>query len=377
MKEVSLYVHIPFCKQKCFYCDFPSYASMEELAEDYVDALCIEIEKKAIDYWIKSIFIGGGTPSYLSENQIQKLLKCINKLNLMKDMEFTMECNPGTLDKEKLVTMIKGGVNRISVGLQAVQNSLLDKIGRIHNFKDFEENFRLARSVGFNNINVDLMYGLPNQTIDQWKETLTTVIGLEPEHISAYSLIIEEGTCFYKMWENDKLNLPSEDDEREMDLITKKTLSYFGYNQYEISNYSKSGYECSHNKVYWKCKSYLGVGVSASSFINGYRYKNIDSIKDYIKRINNNEPIDEEKIKNSIEDNMEEFMFMGLRLINGIDINEFKARFGENIQSIYGDVIEKNIKGKLLEKHDNILRLSNRGIELSNVVMSDFILNNK
>ena len=374
LKEIALYIHIPFCKQKCFYCDFPSYASLDHLKDDYVDALCKEIEEKVIDYKIKSIFIGGGTPSYLEINQIYKLLKTISKLNLTENMEFTMECNPGALEKEKLETMLSGGVNRISMGLQAVQNSLLKDIGRIHSFKQFEENFNLARKVGFKNINVDLMFGLPNQRVDEWKESLETIAKLNPEHISAYSLIIEEGTAFYKLWERNKLILPSEDDEREMYSTTKEILKEHGYNQYEISNYAKSGYECYHNKVYWRCDDYLGVGSASSSFIDGKRIKNIEDVKSYIEKVNSNESIIEEVIENSKEDNMEEFIFMGLRMNVGVSINEFKGRFGIHINSIYKDVIEKNINKKLLVLENDILRLTDKGIELSNLVMSDFIL---
>lgn len=373
-KEMSLYVHIPFCKQKCFYCDFPSYATLESLMEEYVEALCKEIEEKANEYLIKSIFIGGGTPSYLENHQIRKILKSISKLNLSKDMEFSMECNPGTLEEEKLITMFEGGVNRISMGLQAVQDNLLKGIGRIHTFNEFKENFNIARKVGFKNINIDLMFGLPNQSVQEWKETLETISKMSPEHISAYSLIIEEGTCFYKMWDEDKLKLPSEDEEREMYEITKAILKKYEYNQYEISNYSKEGYECKHNKVYWKCLPYLGVGSSSSSFMGGYRFKNINNVKKYIENINLNQSVEEEKEENSKEDNIEEFMFMGLRLLEGIDKDEFKSRFGINIASIYKDKIDKNIKDLLMEDKNNKIFLTDKGIELSNKVMSEFIL---
>lgn len=373
-KELSLYIHIPFCKQKCFYCDFPSYASIDYLREDYVDALCKEIEDKGSKYIIKSIFIGGGTPSYLETKEIVKVLNSIKKLQLMEDMEFTMECNPGALEEEKLTAMLNGGVNRISMGLQAVQNSLLKDIGRIHSFKQFEENFNLARKVGFKNINVDLMFGLPNQKVDEWKESLEVIAKLNPEHISAYSLIIEEGTAFYKLWERNKLILPSEDDERTMYEITKSILTKHGYHQYEISNYAKAGFECYHNKVYWKCEEYLGLGSASTSFIDGKRIKNIENVKKYIDRINSGEEVWEEITENTIEDSMEEFVFMGLRILSGISLNEFKKRFGVNIESIYKDVIEKNINRKLLVLENDTLRLTEQGIELSNSVMSDFIL---
>ena len=373
-KELSLYIHIPFCKQKCFYCDFPSYASIDYLREDYVDALCKEIEEKASKYIIKSIFIGGGTPSYLDTKEISKILSSIKKLDLIEGMEFTMECNPGALLEEKLRAMLNGGVNRISMGLQAVQNSLLKDIGRIHSFKQFEENFNLARKVGFKNINVDLMFGLPNQKVDEWKESLEVIANLNPEHISAYSLIIEEGTAFYKLWEKDKLILPSEDEERTMYEITKSILDKFGYHQYEISNYSKEGFECYHNKVYWKCEEYLGVGSASTSFIDGKRIKNIENVKKYIDKINSGEEVVEDIIINTLEDSMEEFVFMGLRMLSGISISEFNKRFGVNIESIYKEVIDKNINKKLLVLENDKLKLTEKGIELSNSVMSDFIL---
>ena len=373
-KELSLYIHIPFCKQKCFYCDFPSYASIDYLKRDYVEALCKEIEEKAIKYKIKSIFIGGGTPSYLETEEISKILNSINKLDLSEDIEFTMECNPGALKEEKLRAMLNGGVNRISMGLQAVQNSLLKDIGRIHSFKQFEENFNLARQIGFKNINVDLMFGLPNQKVEEWKESLETIARMNPEHISAYSLIIEEGTAFYKLWERNKLILPSEEEEREMYVITKNILKNHGYHQYEISNYSKIGRECYHNKVYWKSDEYLGLGSASTSFIDGKRIKNIENVKDYIDKINSGEDVIDDIYVNTLEDNMEEFVFMGLRMIEGINVNEFNKRFGVTIEGIYKEVIDKNINKKLLVLENDRLRLTEKGIELSNSVMSDFIL---
>ena len=373
-KSLSLYIHIPFCKQKCFYCDFPSYARLEDLKEDYVKALCKEIKNKASKYRIKSIFIGGGTPSYLNEDEIEQILNKISKLDLEDNIEFTMECNPGTLTEEKLKIMLKGGVNRISMELQAVQNSILKEIGRIHTFKVFEENYNLAREIGFKNINVDLMFGLPNQSIEEWEESLRKIASLKPEHISAYSLIIEEDTGFYKLWENNKLLLPNEEEERIMYSKTKATLASYGYKQYEISNYAKEGYECYHNKVYWKCEEYLGLGSASSSFINERRIKNIEDVKTYIERINKNESIIDEVIENKNKDNIEEFIFMGLRMLEGINLSEFKNKFNTNIEDIYKEVIEKNIKNNLLIIENNRLKLTSKGIELSNSVMSDFII---
>ena len=374
MKEISLYIHIPFCKQKCFYCDFPSYSGKDRFKEDYVDALVKEIENRANGYIIKTIFIGGGTPSYLDVNQIEKLLTSINKLNLSKDIEFSMECNPGVLFKEKLVAMKKGGINRISFGLQSTKDSLLKEVGRIHSYNEFLENFNLAREVGFENINVDIMYGLPNQTVEDWKDTLETICKIKPDHISAYSLIIEEGTVFYKLYEKDLLKLPTEEMEREMDGLTKTILKKYGYHQYEISNYSLEGKECKHNKVYWQLKDYLGLGSSASSYVSGVRIKNIDDIEEYINNINLNTEVYDDKYINSEQDEIEEFIFMGLRMNEGISLNEFKERFNKSIESIYKDVLEKNIKNGLLEKNNCRIYLTPRGMDFSNNVMAEFIL---
>ena len=374
MKEVSLYIHIPFCKQRCFYCDFPTFAGKERFREEYVEALIKEIEDKCSNYLIKTIFIGGGTPSYLEEKELEKLLIAVSKLNLSDKLEYSMECNPGTVNEDKLKIMKKYGINRISFGLQSCNDQLLKKIGRIHTFKEFLENYNLARKIGFNNINIDLMYGLPNLTIQDWKNTLEKICELKPEHISAYSLIIEEGTAFYKLYEKDKLELPSEDDERVMDKLTKDILKSNGYHQYEISNFALPGKECEHNKVYWSLEEYIGVGSASSSYIDGYRLVNISNINDYIEKINNNISVVIDKYENTIEDEMEEFVFMGLRMVSGIDLLKFKKKFGVDINSIYKEVIEKNIKDGLLVVEENKMFLTAKGMELSNSVMSDFIL---
>ncbi|MEQ3338165.1 radical SAM family heme chaperone HemW [Clostridium butyricum] len=375
MKEMSLYIHIPFCKQKCLYCDFPSYAGKESLINEYIRALNEEILKKCSKYKIASIFVGGGTPSYLNEINLESLLKTINLLDFKDEFEFTIECNPGTLNEEKLALMKNYNVNRISMGLQTTNDNILKEIGRIHSFEEFKKNYNQARKAGFENINVDLMFGLPNQNMKDWKVSLEDVMSLEPDHISAYSLIIEEGTCFYNLYNNDKLNIPNEEEERSMYLFTKGFLKDYGYNQYEISNYAKANKECFHNKVYWKCNEYLGLGVSASSFVDEKRFKNIDDIKIYIEKINNNEDVTEEIHVNNINDDMEEFMFMGLRMIDGINLKIFKKRFGKDVFDIYDEVIKNNIKKGLLVVDSEKLYLSEKGIELSNYVMSDFILN--
>ena len=374
MKEVSLYIHIPFCKQRCFYCDFPTFSGKDHLREEYVDALIKEIRDKCTKYLIKTIFIGGGTPSYLEENELEKLLKTVSELNLSKNIEYSMECNPGTVNQEKLKIMKKYGVNRISFGLQSCNDELLKNIGRIHTFKEFLENYKLARKIGFDNINIDLMYGLPNLTIEVWKDTLEEICKLKPEHISAYSLIIEEGTVFYNLYEKDKLKLPSEDDERIMDKMTKDILINNGYHQYEISNFSLKNRECEHNKVYWSLDEYIGVGSASSSYINGYRLTNESNIGEYIRRVKSNEDTVVDKYKNLREDEIEEFIFMGLRMLSGIDLLKFNRKFGLDIYSIYKNVIEKNIDDGLLIINKDRMYLTTKGVELSNRVMSDFIL---
>ncbi|EGT0688900.1 radical SAM family heme chaperone HemW [Clostridium perfringens] len=377
MDKISLYIHIPFCAQKCLYCDFPSFARKDHLRKAYIEALnkeIISLREKHNNLEINTIFIGGGTPSVLEADELECLLKEVAKLNMAKDIEYSMECNPGNLTEEKLEVMKKYGVNRISMGLQAKQDNLLKGLGRIHNYKTFKENFLLAKKVGFNNINVDLMFGLPNQRLNEWEETLREIISLEPAHISAYSLIIEEGTAFYNLYENDKLKLPTEEEERKMYHLAKKILEENGFNQYEISNYAKEGKECRHNLAYWNMDNWIGVGSAAASYINGKRIKNISSVEGYINSINEKREAVEEIINNSKNDNMEEFMFMGLRKINGIDENEFKNRFSMNINDVYREILNKYIDEGLLIRKSGRIFLSEKGIEISNIIMADFLL---
>ncbi|EGT3612006.1 oxygen-independent coproporphyrinogen III oxidase [Clostridium perfringens] len=377
MDKISLYIHIPFCAQKCLYCDFPSFARKDHLRKAYIEALnkeIISLREKHNNLEINTIFIGGGTPSVLEADELECLLKEVAKLNMAKDIEYSMECNPGNLTEEKLEVMKKYGVNRISMGLQAKQDNLLKGLGRIHNYKTFKENFLLAKKVGFNNINVDLMFGLPNQRLNEWEETLREIISLDPAHISAYSLIIEEGTAFYNLYENDKLKLSTEEEERKMYHLAKKILEENGFNQYEISNYAKEGKECRHNLAYWNMDNWIGVGSASASYIDGKRIKNISSVEEYINSINEKGEAVEEIITNSKNDNMEEFMFMGLRKINGIDENEFKNRFSMNINDVYGEILNKYIGEGLLIRESGRIFLSEKGIEISNIIMADFLL---
>lgn len=374
MKDISLYIHVPFCKQKCKYCDFPSFCGKENLMNEYIDCLCVELDNVEKKYSFNTIFIGGGTPSYLENDELKKLLEKINKLSLNKSVEFSIECNPGTLDKEKLELMKSYGVNRLSLGLQSSNDSLLKEIGRIHSFDDFKENYLLAREVGFRNINVDLMFGLPNQSLTNFKETLEKIVELSPEHISAYSLIIEEGTSFYNLWESGKLTLPSEEEEREMYEFCVNFLESKGYNQYEISNFSKNNKQCKHNLVYWELNDYLGCGSSSASLLNGTRIKNYDQIEDYIASVKNQGHGRQDVNATSKEELMEEFVFLGLRKINGIEEKEFLRRFSISMEELYSDVINKHCKNGLLIKENGKIYLSKEGIQLSNYVMSDFLL---
>lgn len=374
MKSVALYVHIPFCKQKCLYCDFTSFAKLDKYMDEYVIALNKEILAKTKGYKIKSLFIGGGTPSYLNIKALSSLIDTIKSLDYLAEAEKTIECNPGTVDKEKFEIIKAGGINRLSFGLQTTNDSLLKGIGRIHSYNQFLENYNLARTIGFDNINIDVMFGLPNQSLEDYIESLNKIIELGPEHISAYSLIIEEGTQFFNLYNQNKLNLPDEDTERAMYQDTIKILQSAGYHQYEISNFSKPNKECIHNKVYWTLNEYIGVGLAASTYIDNKRIKNISNLEKYIKNINNGDNVSEEEYLNSNEDNIEEFMFMGLRMINGIDENEFERRFNLKIDDIYQKQIKDNIKKGLLIRDNGKIYLTGRGIELSNCVMSDMIL---
>lgn len=342
--------------------------------DKYIEALNKEILEKTKEYKIESLFIGGGTPSYLNNENLKSLLNTINKLNFIENVEKTIECNPGTINKEKLEIILNGGINRISFGLQSTNNEILKKIGRIHTYEEFKENYILARKIGFKNINIDMMFGLPNQSLNIWLESLKEVTELNPEHISSYSLIIEEKTPFYSLYNKDLLDLPSEEEERKMYELGRDFLESKGYYQYEISNYAKENKECFHNKIYWECKEYIGLGVSSSSYINGKRIKNIDSINEYINNINENKSVIEEELENTEKDNIEEFMFMGLRMIKGIEEKEFEIRFKKKVDEVYKEVIEKHIKNSLVIRENGRIFLTKKGIELSNIVMSDMIL---
>jgi len=368
--EISIYIHIPFCKSKCFYCDFTSYSEKEEYFEVYKNMLLNEIEKSNFKKrTVKSIFFGGGTPSIFPEKYIDEILnKVYKQFNIEKNAEITIEANPGTLNLDKLKFYKKIGINRISVGLQCWQNKLLKMLGRIHTEEEFLNNFYNIRNADFNNVNIDLMFSLPNQTINDWIETLENVIKLQPEHISCYSLIIEEGTPFFDMFQNKKFVQTSEEDDRIMYYKACELLTHNLYKHYEISNFAKNGFECIHNTVYWKCYDYLGFGIAAHSFVDGIRFNNTYNLNNYI---NGETIIDREFIKKN--DSYAEFMFLGLRMIEGISKSEFYNRFNINIDNVYQNQLKKlSNKGLLILNGDNI-RLTKKGIDVSNSVFVEFI----
>lgn len=369
---IALYIHIPFCMRKCLYCDFYSFPSDEYLMDEYINSLCIEI-KRFKNIKVKSIFIGGGTPTYLNVNELDVLANAILMLNA-QDAEFTMECNPGTLSIEKINIIKKMGVNRLSIGLQAWQDRMLKKLGRIHSKDDFIKSYDMARSAGITNINVDIMFGLPDQTLNDWEETIDNVLQLKPQHISCYSLIIEQGTPFYELYKKKELNVPDEDTERQMYALGVEKLKKKGYMQYEISNFSLKGYECRHNLVYWSLQPYIGLGAGAYSYVNNLRFRNTKDIEEYITCMNNNAECIKDIHENSKKDDMEEYVFLGLRKISGISISEFYSRFKENIFDIYGDVIQKYLNTRHLAINGDRMFLTYKGIEISNYIMSDFIL---
>ena len=373
MKDLSIYIHIPFCTEKCFYCDFLSFKGKDEYFNSYKIALLKEIEDFAMlnkdKYIIKTIFIGGGTPSILPVGYIGEIAEKIYTLfNVDKNVEFSIEANPGTLSYEKIKHFKDSKINRISLGLQAYQNHLLKKIGRIHTIEDFLQNYENIRKVGFENVNVDLMFSLPTQTEKDFEEMLINIAKLQPEHISTYSLILEEDTKFYDMYEKGEFELFSDEMDRKLYYTSINILQQKGYNLYEISNFSKPLKECKHNIVYWTRKEYIGFGLGASSLIDNKRIINTNSLNNYVNFKNDREiEILEKRHMYS------EFMFLGLRLVKGIKKSHFYKEFNVDINDVYKKEIDKFIKNGLLIENGDNLRLSKKGIDLSNVVFSEFI----
>ena len=387
MKEqtLELYVHIPFCKKKCRYCDFLSFAGEEWTQETYTQALIREIgawrgkENKKVS----SVFVGGGTPSILSVRRMEEIFEALREsFFLAEDAEITIECNPGTLEKEKLEVYKCLGVNRLSLGLQSAKNEELGLLGRIHTWETFLESFQMARKAGFENLNVDLISALPGQTVESWRETLEKTIALSPEHISAYSLIIEEGTPFYQEYEEDaKIReaggdpqfLPSEDAERQMYEDTEKILGNAGYSRYEISNYAKPGMACQHNMGYWQRKEYIGLGLGASSLYREGRWRNPENLLEYCNR-KQDMPERKDLQKLSRKDQMEETMFLGLRLMEGVEEEAFFREFGCTCREVYGEVLDRLEDQGLLKEENGRIFLTSHGIDISNYCMAEFLL---
>lgn len=375
-KIIELYVHIPFCVKKCDYCDFLSAPAGRDTQEQYVQALLHEIQTEGgrRKEPVASVFIGGGTPSILEADLLEKILKALYRcFYIEKEAEVTMEANPGTLTLEKLRICRENGVNRLSLGLQSPDDTELASLGRIHDYQQFLESYQMAREAGFHNVNVDLMFGIPGQTRDGWEKSLRIVAALNPEHISAYSLIIEEGTPFAVR----NLKLPDEDTEYQMYEDTARILGEYGFEQYEISNYAKGGKACIHNIGYWTGVSYLGLGLGAASLMDGCRFTNTTSLERYTtasRKPDFPDNIRKDLIKLTCQEQMEEFMFLGLRLRSGISKAEFAQRFGIPIEEIYGDVIRRYKELALLQEENGRIFLSRHGIHVSNTVMADFLL---
>ena len=383
MQPLELYIHIPFCVKKCAYCDFLSGPAGEKEKEEYVKMLVDEIRNcpdTVQNYRVISIFFGGGTQSLLTGEQIGRLMDTVREIfTLDEDAEITMEMNPGTVTEEKLRKYRQAGVNRLSIGLQSVNDEELRLLGRIHTYEEFREAYHLARANGFSNINVDLISAIPGQTVESWRRTLEQVMALSPEHISAYSLIIEEGTPFYERFaEDERIReegghprlLPEEAIERQMYELTQRFLHTKGYERYEISNYAKPGSECRHNCGYWTRKDYLGLGLGASSLVGHQRFQNTSDLKEYLEQEYHH--IHTETLDKKSE--MEEVMFLGLRLMTGISRQQFEKTFQVTLDSVYGEVLRKLKSEQLIEEVAGYVRLTEYGIDVSNYVLSEFLL---
>ena len=376
MKKMGLYIHIPFCVKKCNYCDFLSAPSSKQVQIAYMDTLQKEIEEKAIaykDWCVDTIFIGGGTPTSVPYETIVKMMDTVRaEFCLDKDCEITIECNPGTVTGEALKAYRAAGINRLSIGLQSADDELLKELGRIHTYEQFLETYTWAREAGFENVNVDVMSGLPGQSIEQYEDTLKKLVELHVEHISAYSLIIEEGTPFFKQYEEDQLDLPDEETERDMYYRTKTMLDEAGFSRYEISNYAKKGYECRHNVRYWRREDYLGLGLGASSCMENVRFKNTDWLDEYVLESKYMDKCDVQEL--SSQECMEEFMFLGLRMTKGVSKTKFADTFGVTMNEVYDRALSKLKEQKLIAEEGDFVFLTEYGLDVSNRVWVEFLL---
>lgn len=382
---MELYIHIPFCVKKCDYCDFLSFSADEQTQKSYVAALQKELAfygAKYKDRRITTIFIGGGTPSWLKEDYMQAIMETVyHYFSVEQDAEITIECNPGTITEHKFEVYRRIGINRLSIGLQSVHNEELKILGRIHTFEQFLKTYDMARKHGFSNINIDLMSSLPGQTPEIFCDSLYQVLKLKPEHISAYSLIIEKGTPFYELYRFDAVrqeagmqteSLPTEEEEYQTTKMTQHILKEAGYHWYEVSNFAKPGYECRHNIGYWKRVDYLGVGLGASSLIDNVRYSNTRDLYTYLSVPADSLHETAEQITRNGQ--MEEFMFLGLRMRDGFYRDEFTQAFGIPIEAVYGDALNHLQQEELLLKREGRIYLTDKGMDLNNYVVAQFML---
>ncbi len=388
MKQIGLYVHIPFCKSKCSYCDFVSYSSKEELIEEYIKWLCYEIRevgegikldiqnKLTDNVVVKTIYIGGGTPSFIDSKYITKILETIYKnYNVDPNAEITLEINPGTVDKEKLIEYKNSGINRLSIGTQSSNNNLLKMLGRIHTYEEFEETYNKAREIGFNNINIDFMIGLPNQILEDIDNIIKQVEKLQPNHVSVYSLIVEDNTPIKEKIEKGILKLPNDEQERKMYWTVKNNLESLGYKHYEISNFAIPNYESKHNLDCWNQGEYMGFGVSAHSYIDGARFSNIDSIEEYIENYKNNKQENNFILheKQNMNSKMQEYVLLGLRKIDGISCCTFEEKFGKDIFDVFEKELTTLMQKDLITAENGYIKLTNKGIDLANIVWEEFV----
>lgn len=388
MKELELYIHIPFCVKKCHYCDFLSAPASESVRQAYVRQLQREIRAVCQAYKdrrVTSVFVGGGTPSILTALQMQSLLGQLNdSFCILPDAEITVECNPGTVDAAKMKAYRESGVNRLSIGLQSANAQELRLLGRAHTFGQFVANYGLAREIGFKNINIDIIFAVPGQKVSDYEQTLQKVLALRPEHISAYSLMVEEGTPFFVQYgQADAMRgkgkeqhlLPSEEEERQMDILTRELLKSAGYCRYEISNYALDGFACQHNMGYWLREDYLGLGLGAASLVDNTRFSNTEDFKRYLE-MDFTGPFDaisgQERL--SMQGQMEEFMFLGLRMMRGVSAEKFKRKFLRTMEEVYGTVLDKQLKEGLIKKTKDGYCLTEYGIDVSNYVMAAYLL---
>ena len=390
-KKLGLYIHIPFCIKKCSYCDFLSFSATDQAKEQYVQQLIKELQVRSAafkDCFLDTVFLGGGTPSALEERHIAGIMDAVQgNFTLEENAEITMEMNPGTVNEQKFMAYHKAGINRISFGVQSMQNKELRLLGRIHTVEEFLENYKAARKAGFSNINIDLMSALPNQTLKDVQKNLTEAVKLSPEHLSCYGLIIEEGTPFYQLYEEQELRrqageerpedtLPTEQLEREMYQWISDFLEEQGYVHYEISNYARPGMECKHNLKYWERKEYLGVGLGAASFVKDTRFSNVRTIEEYLQADIEQEMevlMEEQEIIDETSA-MEEFMFLGLRMNEGVTRAAFEQSFGVPIEAVYLETLRKLKEQGLLQMIAGRIALTDKGMDLANYVMAKFLL---